>query len=109
MPHELTCPQCGYTLTPANSGGRPPGLSDDAAIGALVERLRDVCREAGHTVSLDDRVDEAAAAACLGLERVTLRNRRYINGADFLPYYKHTRSVSYALQDIARYIVGGRR
>ena len=52
-------------------------------------------------------MNEAAAAELLGLEPSTLRNRRYINGADSLPFFKHGRTVSYGLQDIAAGILAG--
>ena len=91
----LICPTCGQPLPDADP------------VGALAAQFEELCRERGHWISIDGRVTEPVAAELLERAPGTLRNWRSYGGASVRHYFHHGR-ITYALRDIAEYVVAGR-
>ena len=76
-------------------------------VAALVAQFETLCIERGYWISVDGRVREPIAAELLNRASGTLRNWRSYGGAS-LHYYFHHGRVTYALRDLASYILAGR-
>ena len=81
------CPKCGYH-------------ADDQA--GQVEELAEAVRRAGHRVTPDMRITEAAAADLLGLAAATVKNWRGMHRP--LPFVKVGGRATYRLRDLAEYL-----
>ncbi len=68
-----------------------------------VEQLRAACDRRGLHRTFDDHVTERDAADLLNVSAFTLRNRRLQDQP--IPYRKLTRTPTYALRDLAEYLL----
>ncbi|MGF6728610.1 hypothetical protein OKW50_000691 [Paraburkholderia youngii] len=78
-------------------------MTDDEA--GLEARLLAFVREGGYPVAGDGSIPEAAAEACLGLSRGTLR-KRFALGTLRVPYRVESNRRWYRVCDLTRVLLG---
>lgn len=82
--------------------GQPLPTGDPLELAA--RDLEEACRRAGYLVTPDQRVQEAAAAALLGIATGTLRNWSYGLGPQAVPFVRVGGRRTYRLSDLAKSI-----
>ncbi len=86
-----TCPHCGGQLL----------INEEPAV--TVEALRRWCQKNGHVIYPIDRVRPETAAAIMGINVTTIRNRRSLGLPPTYIKASRGRSVSYSLEALATY------